>query len=79
MTITAKAAGAQAKGGVACVQVKEESIETDPRYAIDVYADFAKAIRADAEPFVKPAETLAVMRLLERCRREAGRILATPL
>ncbi len=58
---------------------KEESIEIAPRYTIDIYADFAKAIRSGAEPFVKPAETLSVMRLLERCRRDAGRIVATPL
>ena len=61
------------------VAFREEEIVVDPRLAVDVYADFARAIRTRGVPLVRPAETLAVMRLMARCRAQAGRILATPL
>ena len=36
---------------------------------VDVYADFARAIRTGAAPFAKPEETLAVMRIMDQCRQ----------
>jgi predicted dehydrogenase len=57
------------------VKFREESITVNPRYKVDVYADFARAVRTGADPFVKPSETLAVMTMIARCRREAGSIV----
>jgi predicted dehydrogenase len=57
----------------------DETIEVDQKHTIDVWADLAKAIRTGGEPFVKPAETLAVMRMMERCRSESKGILVTPI
>ncbi len=57
----------------------DEIVVVDEQYAVDVYADFAQAIRIGSEPFVKPAETLAVMQLLARCRKQSGSIIATPI
>lgn len=61
------------------IAFKEETIPVDQRYAVDVYRDFARAIRTGAAPFVDPRETLALLRLTARCRRNAGRIRVTPL
>ncbi len=61
------------------VPFTEKHIAVDTSRAVDVYADFAKAIRTGSAPFVKPEEPLAVMKLIDRCRKEAGRIVATPL
>jgi predicted dehydrogenase len=52
----------------------EEKIPMDPSLGIDVFADFAASIRTGAAPAVKPAETLAVMEVLERCRKDSGEI-----
>ncbi len=52
-------------------------IPVDRGMAVDVYADFARAIRGKRPPFVRPEEPLAVMRLIDRCRAESGRILET--
>ena len=57
----------------------EESIAIDAKHNIDMFADLAHAIRTGGAPFVKPAETLAVMQMLERCRKSAKRIIETPL
>jgi len=56
------------------VPLIEEKIPVDPAFAIDVYGDFARAIRKGTAPFVKPQETLALMRLIARLRKDAGRI-----
>ena len=61
------------------VPVRETTIAVDPARAVDVYADFAKAIRTGKQPFVLPAEPLAVMRLIDRCRAQSGRIRKTSL
>ena len=34
-------------------------------------------ISTGEDPFVKPREPLAVMRLIERCRKESGKILVS--
>jgi scyllo-inositol 2-dehydrogenase (NADP+) len=52
-------------------EVTEETVTVDPSLAVDLYADFARAIRTGAAPYVKPQETLAVMRLMDRCRQSA--------
>lgn len=58
---------------------KEECVEVDQRYAVDVYQDLARAIRTGKKPLVDPREPLAVLRLFEQCRRDAKRICPTPL
>jgi len=50
----------------------EEEVKTDPALAVDVYADLAQAIREGTPPYVRPEATLAVMRVIERCRRDTG-------
>lgn len=61
------------------IAFKEETIPVDARYEVDVYRDFARAIRAGTAPFVDPRETLALLRITARCRRNAERIRVTPL
>lgn len=57
----------------------DETIAVDPQHAVDVYADLARAIRTGSEPYVKPVETLAVMQLMARARKESAGIRATPI
>ena len=57
----------------------DETIAIDNKHAVDVYADLARAIRTGSEPFVKPVETLAVMQMMERCRKESQGIVETPI
>lgn len=52
----------------------EETIPVDGKLGVDVFADFAAAIRTGRPPAVPPKETLAVMDVLERCRRDSGDI-----
>ncbi|MCX5776957.1 MAG: Gfo/Idh/MocA family oxidoreductase [Candidatus Firestonebacteria bacterium] len=54
------------------VKVKEEFIKIDRKNDVDVYADFAGAVRGKHPPFVKPEETLTVMRFLDNCRSTGG-------
>jgi len=56
------------------IDVKEETIPVDPSFGIDVFADFANAIRSGAPPVVEPRQTLALMRVLDRCRQSSGPI-----
>jgi scyllo-inositol 2-dehydrogenase (NADP+) len=58
---------------------RESTIPVDAKLRVDVYDDLARAIRTGAKPFVVPEEPLAVMKLIERCRAEAGRIVQTRL
>ena len=53
----------------------EKTIPVDPRLAVDVYADLAKAIRTGCAPFVQPRETLALMEVMEQCRKDSGGIV----
>lgn len=53
---------------------EEETIAVDEGCGIDVFTDFADAIRKGTPPAVLPEEPLAVMRVLERCREGAGSI-----
>jgi len=61
------------------VPFRESLIPVDESLGVDVYADFARAIRTGREPFVRPEEPLALMRLIDRCRAQSGRIVKTPL
>ena len=54
------------------LNIKEEILPVDATLQVDLYADFAKAIRNNASPFVPPTQTLALMKLLAECRRLAG-------
>ncbi len=55
----------------------EEEIPVDRNRGVDFYANFAAALREGAPLFVKPKEPLAVMKLIDRCREDSGRILKT--
>jgi len=61
------------------VDFTTETINVDPKYQVDVYKDLAQAIRAGKEPFVPAWQTLEVMKVMERCRKNSGRIIQTPL
>jgi predicted dehydrogenase len=54
------------------IEVMEEEVVIDKRKTVDVYADLAGAIRKNRAPFVKPEETLALMRFLEDCLTSGG-------
>lgn len=54
---------------VDAVPWKEETVPVDKSLGVDVFADFARAIRTGRAPFVPPAQTIRVMEILERCRR----------
>jgi predicted dehydrogenase len=56
------------------IPFREEIVSVDPDLQVDVYADFADAIRSGKPPFVRPHEPLAVMRLIDRCREDSGRV-----
>lgn len=40
-----------------------------------LHKEFARAIRTGSDPLVKSREALAVVRMVERCRTDAGRIV----
>ena len=61
------------------IRFREKVVAVDARYEVDVYKDFARAIRTGSAPFVTAKEALAVMKLMERCRRDAGRVVETRL
>ncbi len=53
---------------------QEETVPVDETKAVDLYADFAEAIRTHRPPFVLPEETLRVMETLEKARRACSRL-----
>ena len=53
-------------------EVHEELIPVDPSLEVDFYADFLHALRTGSQPVTPLAQTLAVMRLLAKCREDAG-------
>jgi scyllo-inositol 2-dehydrogenase (NADP+) len=61
------------------VQCNEEFVPVNPKYQVDVYKDFARAIRTGSTPFVPPSETLEVMRIMDWCRKDSHGITQTPL
>ena len=61
------------------ITFKDETIPINEQFKVDVYRDFARAIRTGTVPFVDPRETLALMRVMAQCRCNAERIHCTPL
>jgi predicted dehydrogenase len=59
------------------IDFRREEIAVDDKYAIDLYKDLAKAIRRGTSPLVKPEEAEAVLRLMDRCRKDCGRVAET--
>ena len=59
------------------IPMKTTVVKVNQKLGVDVYADFARAVRERSAPFVKPEEPLAVMRLIDRCRADARSILRT--
>ncbi len=60
------------------IPLKEEVIEIDQSLAVDVYADFARAVHTGATPLVQASEAVAVMKLIAQCRESSQKILVTP-
>lgn len=56
------------------IWVRRKTIGVDPDYLVDIYANFGSAILRGTPLFVKPEEPLAVMRLIDECRRVSGRV-----
>ena len=56
------------------MEIEEETVPVDQRFGIDVFANFAAAVRGEAALAVPPRETLALMEILDRCRESAGGI-----
>lgn len=52
-------------------ELVKEVIPVDPSYGVDVFADFATAIRTGAPVAVPPRETLALMAVLRQCRENS--------
>ncbi len=61
------------------VRFRTQKIVPKPSDGVDVYTNFAAAIRGGTAPFVKPQEVIAAMELIERCDRDSRRIQPTPL
>jgi predicted dehydrogenase len=57
------------------IAFRRDVVPVDQSLAVDVYADLATAVRTGRAPFVKPEEPLAVMKLIDRCRENSGRVI----
>ena len=57
---------------------QEEHIPVDQKLQVDIFGDFARAIRTGSTRFVPSAESVLVIEMLERCRRAAGRVINSP-
>lgn len=56
------------------VRLRRKTIAVNRKYEVDIHADFASAIRRGTPMFVQPEEPLAVMRLIDQCRRDSGSV-----
>jgi predicted dehydrogenase len=54
--------------------LQPEVVSVDPSLEVDIYANFAAAIRRGAPLFIRPEESVAAMRLIDRCREDSGPI-----
>jgi predicted dehydrogenase len=63
-------------GGVKCT---DQIIPIEDRHTVDVFADFAKAIRKNRKPLVTPEESVALIALLDRCRTFSKDTIVTPI
>jgi predicted dehydrogenase len=61
------------------IEFVEKVERVDGKLEVDVYRDFARAIRTGRPPLVVPEEPLAVMRVMDQCRANAGRIVQTEM
>ncbi len=50
---------------------REESGKVDSELGIDVFADLARSVRTGRQPFVTPDQTIRVMEMTDRCRRDS--------
>lgn len=57
------------------VAVTEERVPVDRTLGVSIHGNFAKAIRRGAELFVKPEESVAVMKVIDQCREGNGRVV----
>ncbi len=53
----------------------EKKVKILPKYTIDFYDNFADALQKRKQLLVKPEQTIAVMKLIEKCRKEAGQLV----
>ena len=67
-------ASAERKYPSETVPFADEVVKVDESLAVDVYADLARAVRTRGEPYIKPDQTLAVMRIIDRCRKGSAGI-----
>jgi len=63
----------------AAVTFEEGVVTVDSSQAVNVFADFARAIRSGSAPLVPASNALRVLRVLDKCRREAGDIRITSI
>ncbi len=61
------------------VPLREKVVKIQAKLGVDFYKEFAKAIRTGCDPFIRPQETLQVMKVMEACRKSGGGIRHTPL
>lgn len=61
------------------IKFKKQTIKVNSKMEIDIYADFANAIRKRKSPVIKPEQVVAVMKMIENCRKEAGKLWVTPI
>ncbi len=55
----------------------EKTIAIDASYEINFYADFAKALRHGKKCVIQPQEVAGVMKLIDQCKKNNGKILDT--
>lgn len=57
------------------LNLQEEIVDIDQSLAINLYDDFVNAIRTNGTPYIPVDQTLAVMRVLAECHKNAGQEL----
>lgn len=62
-------ASAERKYPSETIPFADEVVAVDEKLEIDVYANLARAIRTGVAPYIKPEQTLAVMRIIDQCRK----------
>jgi hypothetical protein len=56
------------------IPFQEKTIPVNPKLEVNVFTDLARAIRTGRKPFVPVEETVRLMELMQRCRRDSGGI-----
>ena len=57
------------------VKFREKTIPVSPRQGVDYYKNFAAAIRGEGALLVPPEQSVALMTMMDECRRQAGEII----